>query len=73
MPNAESDLARRMLIAAKTIGFEIVATSSKADIAMFNPDVVIPMYFSIPKLFDAFKVGCMWNPAFNDQRLSELG
>ncbi len=63
LPNAEAELARRMLIAGKVINIEVIATSSMGEIAAFYPDIVIPLYFSIPKLFDAFTVGCMWNPA----------
>lgn len=62
IPHAEEELARRMVIAAKNISLDSLATSDMEEIDIFNPDIVIPLYFTLPKLFDAFTVGCMWNP-----------
>ncbi len=62
-PHAEAELALRMLTAAKFIdSLNAIASSDMDQIAAFHPDVVIPLHFYIPKLFDAFTVGCMWNP-----------
>lgn len=62
-PHAEAELALRMVKAAQSIGsLDAIASSDMDEIASFNPDVVVPLHFYIPKLFDAFTVGCMWNP-----------
>jgi len=62
-PHAEAELALRMLIAAESIhSLDAIASSDMAEIELFNPDIVIPLHFFIPKLFDAFTFGCMWNP-----------
>lgn len=62
IPNAESELAQRFLLAAQSLGLECLATSNIKQIEAFNPEVVIPLHFMISKLFDAFTIGCMWNP-----------
>ena len=62
-PHAEAELAFRMLTAALSLeSVEAIASSDMNEIAAFLPDVVVPLHFFIPKLFDAFTVGCMWNP-----------
>ena len=62
-PNAEAKLALRMLIASETIdSVQAIASSDLNEIASFKPDIVIPLHFFTPKLFDAFTLGCMWNP-----------
>ena len=62
-PHAERELAIRMLKAAKSIeNVEAIASSDMDEIASFRPAIVIPLHFFVPKLFDAFTVGCMWNP-----------
>lgn len=63
-PHAEAELALRMLSAARSLdSFISMSSSNITDIESFKPDVVIPLHFFIPKLFDAFTVGCMWNPS----------
>ncbi len=62
VPNAESELAQRFLLAAQSLGLDCLATSNIKQIEAFNPDIVVPLHFYIPKLFDAFTIGCMWNP-----------
>lgn len=62
-PHAEVELAQRMVKACENIGHNALASSDVKEINQFKPDVVFPLFFSIPKLFDAFTIGCMWNPA----------
>ena len=50
VPNAEAELACRMLIAAGTIGLKALATSGIEEIAAFNPDIVIPLHFFYTKI-----------------------
>ena len=64
VPNAESELAQRFLLAAQSLGLDCLATSNIKQIEAFNPDIVVPLHFYIPKLFDAFTIGCMWNPEY---------
>ncbi|MES9899030.1 MAG: glycosyltransferase [Sedimenticola sp.] len=62
-PHAEAELASRMLIAVNSIDtMEGIATSCMDEIASFEPNVVVPLHFFLPKVFDSFTVGCMWNP-----------
>ncbi len=62
-PHAEAELAFRMLTAAHSVeSVKAIASSDMNEIEAFQPDVVVPLHFFIPKLFDAFTVGCMWNP-----------
>ncbi|MCI5164707.1 MAG: glycosyltransferase [Candidatus Electrothrix sp. GM3_4] len=63
IPHAEAELARRMVTAAQALGHDALASSDLRKIDRFAPDIVVPLYFSLPKIFDAFTVGCMWNPA----------
>ncbi len=63
VPHAEAELAERMVFAAKVIGLDAIASSDISNISVFQPDIVIPLHFCIPKLFDSFTIGCMWNPS----------
>jgi len=64
-PHAESELARRLVKAAAALrGVDAIASSSCEEISAFSPDIVIPLHFFVPKLFDAFTIGCMWNPVY---------
>jgi len=68
-PHAEAELALHMLTAAQSIdSLDAIASSDMDEIASFNPDVIVPLHFYIPKLFDAFTVGCMWNPVKSIER-----
>ena len=68
---AEAELALRMLSAVQAIGtVEAIASSNMDEIALFEPDVVIPLHMFLPKLFDAFTVGCIWEPVRRIKRNS---
>jgi hypothetical protein len=62
IPHAEAELATRFKWAAEVLGLEALVSSNARVIEEFGPDIVIPLHFFLPKLFDAFTVGCMWNP-----------
>jgi len=60
-PHAEAELALRMLTAAQSIeSLDAIATSDMDEISSFNPDVIVPLHFYIPKLFDALTVVFMY-------------
>jgi hypothetical protein len=70
-PHAEAELALRMLAAAQSIeSVDAIATSDMAEIDLFEPDIVFPLHVLLPKLFDAFTVGCMWDPVSRIKRNS---
>lgn len=62
-PHAERELGYRMENAAKKIGVEGLYTDDYDKIEKFKPDIVFPLHHFTPKLFDAYTIGCMWNPA----------
>ncbi len=59
---AEAELAKRMKMALERIGAhaEIVQTSD--EILACEPDFVISLFHSIPKLLPIPTYGCIWNP-----------
>lgn len=59
---AEKELARRISLAGENIGWEILETGSSSFIRDFNPDFVLALHFSMPKLTGFPTYGCMWNP-----------
>ena len=68
IPHAEAELARRMVHAAQAVGFNALESSDMHQIDIFQPDIVFPLHFFLPKLFDALTVGCMWNPTYAIER-----
>ncbi|WPD22741.1 MAG: glycosyltransferase [Candidatus Electrothrix scaldis] len=67
-PHAEAELSRRMMHAAQTLGFNALESCDLDEIDRFHPDIIFPLHFFVPKLFDAFTVGCMWNPTYAIER-----
>jgi hypothetical protein len=61
-PCAETELSRRISIAAKNLGWESIETDSPYEIKSFRPDFVLVMHFNTPKLYEFPTYGCMWNP-----------
>jgi glycosyltransferase involved in cell wall biosynthesis len=59
---AESELARRICLAAKELNWEAIETNSSAILRDFKPDFVLAMHFDTPKLTGFPTYGCMWNP-----------
>jgi len=59
---AETELSRRIYLAAINIGWEAAEVSSSVEIKSFNPDIVLALHFRVPKLVGYPTYGCMWNP-----------
>jgi glycosyltransferase involved in cell wall biosynthesis len=65
---AESELIRRMCLAAQNLGWEAIEVGTPEAIKQFNPDFVLATHFSTPKLSEFPTYGCMWGPlVFLDQ------
>jgi len=71
-PCAETELSRRISLAAKNLGWEAIETSSPQEIKSFNPDFVLVMHFNTPKLYEFPTYGCMWNPPIFFDRYEAL-
>lgn len=61
-PHAERELGMRMRDVCISLGVDALYSSNKDQIERFAPDIVFPLHHYIPKLFDAYTIGCMWNP-----------
>lgn len=61
-PHAEKELGARMKKACQNIGIDSICSADPQVIEKFAPDVVFPLHQYIPKMFDAYTIGCMWNP-----------
>lgn len=59
---AESELARRIGLAAQTLGWEAQEVRSAAEIQALHPDCVLALHNNAPKLTEFPTYGCMWNP-----------
>ncbi len=59
---AESELAKRLCIAAGNIGWKAIEVGSSSEIKNFDPDLVLATHFRTPKLTKYPYYGCMWNP-----------
>jgi len=59
---AESELARRIGLAAQTLGWEAQEVRSATEIQAFQPDCVLALHNNAPKLTEFPTYGCMWNP-----------
>lgn len=65
---AETELSRRICLAANNIGWEAVEVNSAVEINNVEPDFVLVTHFNTPKLSRFPTYGCMWNPpCFFDQ------
>ncbi len=59
---AETELARRMVLAAQALGWEAREVASSVEVRSFAPDFVIALHFFTPKLTAHPTYGCLWNP-----------
>jgi hypothetical protein len=59
---AETELARRMCLAARALGWQAREVASTVEIRSFAPDLVLALHFFTPKLTGHPTYGCMWNP-----------
>ncbi len=61
-PCAETELSRRICLAANNIDWQAIEVSDPIEINDFHPDFVLVMHFNTPKLWKFPTYGCMWNP-----------
>lgn len=59
---AEAELARRLAIAAKTLGWDAREVGYSDDIWAYDPDLVLNLHFRTPKLTSHLTYGCLWHP-----------
>jgi len=59
---AETELSKRICLAAENIGWQAVEVGSAVEVKKFHPDFVIALHFKTPKLTGFPTYGCMWNP-----------
>jgi hypothetical protein len=59
---AETELARRISLAATHLGWEAKEVASSIEINQFAPDLVICLHFRVPKLTKYPTYGCFWDP-----------
>lgn len=59
---AETELSRRIYLAATRLGWEAAEVHTAADIKASQPDFVIALHNNSPKLAEFPTYGCMWNP-----------
>jgi glycosyltransferase involved in cell wall biosynthesis len=59
---AEKELALRICLAGEKLDWEMLETGSSNQIRNFNPDFVLALHFSSPKITGFPTYGCMWNP-----------
>ncbi len=59
---AETELAQRLSLAAKRVGWTAVEVRTAAELKAFRPDFTIALHNNSPKLAEFPTYGCMWNP-----------
>ncbi len=59
---AETELSRRIFLAAINLGWEAIEVCTSTEIKAFQPDFVIALHNNSPKLSECPTYGCMWNP-----------
>ncbi|HEY9641311.1 MAG TPA: glycosyltransferase family A protein [Coleofasciculaceae cyanobacterium] len=59
---AETELSRRICLAANRLGWETAEVQTSAEIKACQPDFVIALHNNSPKLAEYPTYGCMWNP-----------
>lgn len=59
---AETELSRRLYLAATHLGWQAAEVDTAAEIKAFQPDFVIALHNNSPKLAQFPTYGCMWNP-----------
>jgi len=59
---AETELSRRIFLAAINLGWEVLEALTALEIKTFQPDFVIALHNNSPKLSECPTYGCMWNP-----------
>lgn len=59
---AETELSRRIHLAATNLGWDAIEAHTASEINAFQPDFVIALHNNSPKLTQHPTYGCMWNP-----------
>ena len=59
---AETELSRRIFLAAINLGWEAIEAQTSYEIKAFQPDFAIALHNNSPKLSECPTYGCMWNP-----------
>ena len=59
---AETELAQRLSLAARRVGWTAAEVQTAADLKAFRPDFTIALHNNSPKLAEFPTYGCMWNP-----------
>ena len=59
---AETEISRRLTVAASRLGWEAKEVGTSAEIDAWRPDFVVALHFFTPKLTRFPTYGCMWNP-----------
>jgi len=59
---AETELSKRICLAAENLGWQAIEVNSSIAVKDFNPDFVLALHFKTPKLTGFPTYGCMWNP-----------
>jgi hypothetical protein len=60
--SAETELSKRICLAAENLGWEAIEVGSSIEVKKFNPDFLLALHFRTPKLAGFPTYGCMWNP-----------
>ncbi|MBD2148866.1 glycosyltransferase [Pseudanabaena sp. FACHB-1277] len=69
---AETELVRRIIIAAQNLGWESIETNLAQEMDVYKPDFVLVTHFNTPKLSQFPTYGCMWNPPIFFDRYAEF-
>jgi hypothetical protein len=68
---AETELCRRLIVAATRLGWEAKEVASSEEILAWRPDFVLALHFFTSKLTPFPTYGCMWHPsAWMEQDIS---
>lgn len=59
---AETELSRRICLAATRLGWSAVEVHTSIEVNAFQPDFVIALHNNSPKLAQFPTYGCIWNP-----------
>ncbi len=69
---AETELARRIAVAARCLGWEAIEVATSDEIISLQPDFVLALHFRTPKLTAFPTYGCLWNPPSFMERAPEF-
>jgi hypothetical protein len=70
---AEAELSRRLMIAAKNLGWDAREVGYSDAIWEYDPDFVLNLHFRTPKLTSHPTYGCLWHPTVLVETQKEFG